>query len=87
MLSNFPQAVIAQAVDPVCGIPARIKFLNLAAIRELLDEWDDEHRRYLKRREEKPKALPEPPRDPVADARIEQGLRQLSRRLERGLAP
>src|SRR6185369_15628317 len=58
-LSIFPPAVIAQAVDPVSGIPPKIKFLNLAAMRELLDEWDDEYRRMLKRHEPRPKALPE----------------------------
>lgn len=86
-LSIFPQAVIDQAVDPVSGIPAKIKFLNLAAMRELLDEWDDEYRRHLKRHEPKPLALPEPPRDPEEDARIVKGLRELSAHLTRGMGP
>ncbi len=86
-LSIFPQAVIDQAVDPVSGIPAKIKFLNLAAMRELLDEWDDEYRLALKRREPKPLALPEPPRDPEEDARIVKGLRELSAHLTRGMEP
>jgi hypothetical protein len=86
-LSIFPPTVIAQAVDPVSGIPAKIKFLNLAAMRELLDGWDDEYRRALKRREPKPKALPEPPRDPEEDDRIVRGLRELSAHLTRGMGP
>lgn len=86
-LAIFPLAVIDQAVDPVSGIPAKIKFLNLAAMRELLDEWDDEYRRAMKRREPKPKALPEPPRDPVEDERIVKGLRELSAHLTRGFGP
>jgi hypothetical protein len=86
-LSIFPPAVIDQAADPVSGIPAKIKFLNLAAIRELLEEWDDEYRRALKRREPKPKALPEPPRDPEEDARIAKGLRDLAEHLKRGFGP
>lgn len=82
----FPPAVIAQAVDPVCGLPAKIKFLNLAAIRELLDEWDDEYRASLRRREPV-KVLPAPPRDPVMDAQIEKGLRELSAHLKSGFGP
>lgn len=86
-LSIFPQAVIERAVDPVAGIPGKIKFLNLAAIRELLEDWDDDYRRELKRREPKPLALPEPPRDPEEDARIVKGLRELSAHLTRGMGP
>lgn len=86
-LSIFPPAVIDQAVDPVSGVPAKIQFLNLAAIRKLLDEWDDEYRRMLKRHEPKPKALPEPSRDPEEDARIVKGLRELSAHLTRGMGP
>lgn len=85
-LSIFPKPVIDRAVDPVSGIPAKIKFLNLAAIRELLDEWDDEYRLALKRREPV-KALPEPPRDPEMEARIEKGLRELSDHLKSGFSP
>jgi hypothetical protein len=83
----YPQPVVAQAVDPVIGIPAKIKFLNLAAIHELLDEWRDEYFLSLKRREPPPKALPEPPHDPEVAKRIEQGLRELSERLKSGFGP
>lgn len=85
-LSIFPQAVIDRAVDPVSGLPARIKFLNLAAMRELLDEWDEEYTDSLRRREPV-KALPEPPRDPVMDERIAKGLRELSEHLKSGFGP
>lgn len=83
----FPQAVIDRAVDPVSGVPAKIEFLNLAKIRKLLDEWDDDYRLDLKRREPRPLALPEPLRDPEEDERIVKGLRELSAHLTRGMGP
>lgn len=85
-LSNFPRAVIDRAVDPYSGIPGKIKFLNLAAIRELLDDWDDEYRRSI-RRHEVLKALPAPARDPEEDARIVKGLRELSAHMKSGFGP
>src|SRR5665811_702216 len=42
-LSIFPAPVIARAIDPVEGLPSKIKFLNLAEIRECLDAWLGEH--------------------------------------------
>lgn len=87
-LSIFPRAVIERAVDPVVGLPAKVKFLNLAAMRELLDEWADEHHRTERLREmASRKALPEPPRDPQAEKRISDGLKKLSEHLSRGLGP
>lgn len=41
-LSNYPQAVVARAVDPATGIPANVEFLNLARIKKLLDGWHDD---------------------------------------------
>lgn len=87
-LSIFPRAVIDLAVDPVAGIPAKVKFLNLATMRELLDRWADEYHATEKRRElASRKAIEPPPRDPQAEKRISEGFKKLSEHLERGFSP
>jgi len=88
MLSIFPRSVLERAVDPVSGIPAKIKFLNLAAIRELLDAWAEEDHETQQRLERAARlALPGPPPDPEADKRILKGLRELSDHLKSGFGP
>lgn len=88
LLSTYPQAVIARAIDPRGGIPAQVEFLNLAKIKKLLDGWYDEHFQDQRRNEihNRPR-LPEPERDPDADRRISDGFHQLSERLKSGFAP
>lgn len=84
----FPRPVIERAVNPVTGLPAKIKFLNLAAMRELLDEWMDEHMRDQRRAEfETRRRLPAPPEDPEMDKRIEKGLKELAEHLRSGFSP
>jgi hypothetical protein len=80
----FPRAVIERAVDPVSGIPAKIKYLNLAAIRELLDEWHSEELRYIRLTTPLPKQI-EAVRDPEEAARMAEKFKQLSARLASGL--
>jgi hypothetical protein len=84
-LSIFPQSVIDQAADPVSGIPGKIKYLNLAAIRELLDGWAEE---FYERQERIAKAsrkpLPMPERNPDMEARINAGFADLTAALKRG---
>lgn len=88
LLSTYPQAVIARAVDPRGGIPAQVEFLNLAKIKKLLDGWYDEHYQDQKRIEihSRPR-LAEPERDPQVEHRINDGFRKLSERLKSGFAP
>ena len=88
MLSTFPAPVIARAVDPVKGIAAKVTFLNLAAIRALLDTWLDEHltrQAMIERANRKP--LPAPIVDPEAQARIAKGLKELSEHIKAGFSP
>ncbi len=87
-LSTFPAPVIARAVDPVEGIPAKLSFLNLAEIRKLLDGWRDEHLEMQARYERaNRKALPPRAPDPEEDARILKGLQELSAHLKSGFSP
>jgi hypothetical protein len=88
-LSIFPAPVVALAVDPVEGIPAKVKFLNLAEIREHLDRWRIE---YLVRQERlarlERRALPPPaPEEPPVKARVSSGFKKLSEHLTAGLNP
>jgi hypothetical protein len=88
MLSTFPRPVIERAVDPVNGIPAKVTYLNLAAIRKHLDQWREEHFEDLDREERaNRKRLPEPPRDLEAEARIARGMQELAEQLKRGFGP
>lgn len=84
-LSIFPRPVIDRAVDPVMGLPGKVRFLNLAAMRELLDGWLDEYADDLRRAElVARRALPAPPPNPEADKRVLKGLRELSEHLKSG---
>lgn len=65
-----------------------MKFLNLAAMRELLDEWMDEHMQDQRRAEiENRKRLPAPEPDPEMDARVARGLNELVAHLKSGFSP
>ena len=84
MFMAFPRAVVEKAIDPVIGIPAKINYLNLAAIRSLLDEFNADQIRFERLTAPAPKQI-EAPRDPEADARMAEKFKQLSARLAGGL--
>lgn len=88
-LSIFPHPVIERAVDPVEGIPGKVKFLNLAAIREHLDNWRIEYLVHQERLDRiNRKALPEPePEEPAAKRRVSEGFKKLSDHLTASLNP
>lgn len=83
MLMIYPRSVIERAVDPVGGIPARVKFLNLATIRELLDGWHSEAIRFERLTAPVPKQI-EAPRDKAADARMAEKFQKLVAELAEG---
>lgn len=85
-LSMYHPAVVARAADPQHGLATRIKFLNLAVIREYLDKWAAEHAEHL-RQLEKPQELPDPRWTAPVDEKILQGLKDLSEHLKRGFSP
>jgi hypothetical protein len=70
------------------GVPGKIKFLNLAEIRELLDAWLYEHLTEQERRTRAARLAPPPvPPDPEADKRVLKGLQELSAHLKSGFGP
>lgn len=87
ILSNYPAAVLRRAASP-SGLASQVAFPNLAKFKSLLDTWRDEYYVQQDRIERaNRKQLPEPPRDPEAEARIAKGLRELAEHLKRGFGP
>jgi hypothetical protein len=87
-LMTFPEPVVQLAMDPVKGLPAKVKYLNLAAMREHLDRWRVEHLNRQKHLERANiRRLPEPERDPEHDKRMYEELKTLSARLAKGFGP
>lgn len=88
LLSTYPAAVIAQAVDPAVGLPANVEFLNLAGMKKHLDLWRDEYFSDMERRERaNRKKLPAMPPNPEAERRISKGLDDLVKHLKSGFGP
>lgn len=91
LLSTYPAAVIAQAVDPVVGLPGKVKFLNLAEMKEHLDGWADEYFESLDRHERaNRRQIAAPIVDhptPDAEKRIAKGFDELVAHLKSGFAP
>lgn len=82
LLSTYPAAVIARAVDPRAGVPANVEFLNLAKIKKLLDGWYDEHFQDQRRRQLiETKRLEEPEVDEEVKERVAQGFQRLKSKL------
>jgi hypothetical protein len=83
MLTMYPPAVIARAADPARGLPALVKFPNLASFREqlerMLDEydWDVRRERHRLERENQNRLSARPQIGDAERARIIEGFRQL----------
>jgi hypothetical protein len=76
LFAEYPDEVIALAIDPVRGIPGRLKVLRLASVREILDEINEPFRREIerKRRTEDARRGQVPPRSkrtPEEQARVD----------------
>lgn len=88
ILSLYPPAVLERAASPSQGLARLVTYPNLARFAEHLDRWRDEYFAEQDRLARKNrKQLPEPPPNPEADARIEQGLRELVAHLKSGFSP
>ncbi|MEH2524215.1 MULTISPECIES: hypothetical protein [unclassified Bradyrhizobium] len=87
MLAMYPSAVIARAADPVRGLPALVKFPNLASFREQLERMLDEHDRDVRRerhrqeREKQNQLSARPQLNDRAKARVVEGFQKLKARL------
>jgi hypothetical protein len=83
MLAMYPPDVIAKAADPARGLPALVKFPNLASFREQLERMHDEYDRAVRSvARANQKQLPQWPQiDEAENARINEGFRQLKARL------
>lgn len=76
LFSQYPAAVTAEAINPVKGIPARLKVLRIASVKEILDEFNEPYARAAARdraAEEARRSLPPPTRKrtPEEQARID----------------
>jgi len=89
LFSRYPEHLVAEAVDPVNGLPGECDYLpTIAKVKAFLDpRWRREQQMLEMKRRFETKRLPEPPRDPEEDARIVQGLKDLSAHLTRGFGP
>ena len=89
LFSRYPEHLVAAAVDPVNGLPGECDFLpTIAKVKAFLEpRWQQEVRSAELRDRFNRKRLPEPERDPIADKKIEEGLRQLSATLAAGFSP
>lgn len=89
MFSLYPAHLVAEAIDPAKGLPSLHDFPpTMKQVREFMEPRRAAEDRAREMRERfNCKALPAPPRDPVADKKIEEGLRQLSAHLAAGQNP
>jgi hypothetical protein len=85
LLTYYPAAVIAQAVDPAIGVPAEVSFLSLAEIKKHLDRWRDEYFASLDRsdRANRKTLAPPEPMDAETERRISRGFSALSAAIPR----
>jgi hypothetical protein len=86
LFSNYPEHLVAEALDPVNGLPGECDYLpTIAKVKAFLEPRRRNFERMQDLRERAGrKRLPEPPRDPEQDKRIYEGFKQLSARLAKG---
>lgn len=86
---HYPEHLVAEAIDPVHGLPSECKFVpTLAEVKEFLEPRHAQFLRMQAHREaqSRPK-LQRPAKDEAAQDRVNTGFQQLSERLKVGLAP
>lgn len=86
LFSRYPEHLVAEAIDPVDGLPGECDFLpTIAKVKAFLEpRWKNFERMKELRERANRKRLPEPERDPERDKRISDGLAKLSDYLGRG---
>jgi hypothetical protein len=83
LFSNYPEHLVAEAIDPVDGLPGECDYLpTIAKVKAFLEPRRRNFERMKELRDRAGrKRLPEPPRNPEVDARIEEGFKKLTMRL------
>lgn len=86
LFSQYRPEVIAEAVDPVKGIPTRLNVLRIASVKEILDEISGPYERADDRaraRDDVRRSLPPPrhKRTPEEQARIDKQVAETRRKL------
>lgn len=89
LFSQYPEHLVAAAIDPVHGLPGECDYLpTIAKVKAFLEPRRREMELTRERMERaNRRRLPEPPRDPEADARMVKRLKELSEHLKRGFSP
>lgn len=85
LFSRYPEHLVAEAIDPVNGLPSECDYLpTIAKVKAFLEpRWRNFERTQELIAAKSRKRLPEPPRDPEQDKRICDGLTKLSDYLSR----
>lgn len=85
LFSRYPEHLVAEAIDPVDGLPGECDFLpTLAKVKAFLEpRWRNFERMQELRERANRKRLPEPERDAERDQRICDGFSKLSNYLSR----
>lgn len=89
MFAYYPEFLIAEAIDPVHGLPSECEFFpTLAKVKAFLEPRYRNHLRMVELRDRaNRKRLPEPPRDLESDKRVEAGFKSLSDALKANISP
>jgi hypothetical protein len=89
LFSRYPEHLVAEAIDPVNGLPSLHDFPpTMKQAKEFLEpRWAEECRRQDQIERFNRKRLEPPPANPEADKRIREGLEKLSFDLKRGFGP
>lgn len=84
LFSHYPEHLVADAIDPVNGLPSLHDYppTMKQAKAYLEPRWQAEERSRELRERFNRKRLPEPPADPEAEKRIADGFQKLSLKLK-----
>ena len=89
LFATYPEHLVAEAIDPVNGLPSQCEYLpTIAKVKAFLEPRRIEWQQYQDRLERfNRKRLPEPPRDPEESVRILDGYNKLIATLKSGMPP
>jgi hypothetical protein len=89
MFSRYPAHLVAEAINPAVGLPSLYDFPP--TMKQVKEYLEPRHQKEIRDADTQArfnrKRLPAPEPDPVADKRIEEGLRKLAAHLKSGFSP